>query len=558
MRQHRSTRASRVLGAAAVASAAAVLVSGAVGASVPGLTAVPNAQPKIVGASQPNVLAPELALVERARGSIALENGTAAVPFYGYDGDGPMVPVPGDLPNSTTPPHKVEATKTEPDKNTYLVLRGQTGADPNYDYGTHFLFQGHELGVGNITRINLDADAAHRVTLLATAEANGTSLPPIDGSTWDPWAKRLVFTAEGGPQGGAFQATTSVPSTVENLYGSMGQGGFEGVQNDSNGNLWMVEDSGGPTSATYPHSKQPNSFVYRFVPKNPKDLTQGKLQVLSVESRANPGQQITFHAGHPDTDAHSQDVNDLHTYGKTFRTHFVTIHDTAVDGTQRFDANALAKAKGGTPFKRPENGVFRPDKGFREFYFSETGDTDNRTEVGAAFGGFGGVMKLQLDSTGSNAGTLSLFYLGDPQHTAFDNTAFWDKNQIVFVEDRGDTLHGQLNALDSAWTLDTRADYSRSTNVPFRLYAQGRDPSATLDAQFAGLAGFQNEGDNEITGFHVSNGDPGQFGILGASEPRVFRDGWRVFFTNQHGDNVTDEIVRDPSGSRDHSDDTAG
>ena len=39
-----------------------------------------------------------------------------------------------------------EAHKTEPDKNTYLVLRGQPGADPDYDYGTHFLFQGHETG----------------------------------------------------------------------------------------------------------------------------------------------------------------------------------------------------------------------------------------------------------------------------------------------------------------------------------------------------------------------------------------------------------------------------
>ena len=551
MRNHRSRRVTRVLGGAAVASAAAILVSAGIGsASVPGLTAVPNAQPKIPGVSQPNVLSPELALIERARGSMAIENGTATNPYYGYNGDGPMVPAPGDLPSTT---HKVEATKTEPDKNTYLVLNGQTGADPNYYYGTHFLYQGHELGAGNITRINLDADVAHRVTLLATAEANGTPLPPIDGSTWDPWAKRLVFTSEGGARGGAYQATTSVPSTVENLFGSMGQGGFEGVQNDSNGNLWIVEDSGGPTGPANPHAKQPNSFVYRFVPYNRGDLTKGKLQVLAVDSLANPGQTINFHAGQPDADATSQDVKDLHTYGKVFRTHFVTIHDTAVDGTAAFNANALAKANGGTPFKRPENGVFRPDKGFREFYFDETGDTDTRTEVGAAGGGFGSVMKLQLDATGSNNGHLSMLYLGNPEHSAFDNTAFWDKDRIVFVEDRGDTMHAQLNALDSAWVFDTRADYSNPANVPFRLYAQGRDPSATIDSQFGGMAGFQNEGDNEITGFHVSNGDPGQLGVLGASEPTLFQDGWRAFFTNQHGDNITDEIVRDPSGSSGHS-----
>jgi hypothetical protein len=550
MRKYRSRRAARVLGATAAASAAAVLISAGMGsASTSGLTPVANAQPKIVGVSQPNVLSPELALIERARGSMTLENGTPGVPYYGYDGDGPMLPAPGDLPSTT---HKVEATKTEPDKNTYLVLKGQSGADPNYDYGTHFLFQGHELGLGNITRINLDADVAHRVTLLATTESDGTPLPAIDGSTWDPWAKRLIFTAEGGSRGGAFQATASVPSTVDNLFGSIGQGGFEGVQNDSSGNLWIVEDSGGPTGSANPHAKQPNSFIYRFVPYNANDLTKGKLQVLTVESLANPGQNITFHAGQPDADATSQDVKDMHTYGKAFRTHFVTIHDTAVDGTAAFNANALAKASGGTPFKRPENGQFRPDKGFREFYFDETGDTDKRTEVGAAGGGFGSIMKLQLDATGSSGGHLSVLYLGNPGHTGFDNTAFWDKNQIVFVEDRGDTLHGQLNTLDSAWVFDTRVDYSNPANTPVRLYAQGRDPSATIDSQFGGMPGFQNEGDNEITGFHVSNGDPGPFGILGASEPSVFKNGWRAFFTNQHGDNVTDEIVSDPTNSSGH------
>ena len=58
--------------------------------------------------------------------------------------------------------------------------------------------------------------------------------------------------------------------------------------------------------------------------------------------------------------------------------------------------------------------------------------------------------------------------------------------------------------------------------------------------------GFQNDGDNEITGIHVSDGDAGIGGLLGAKIPRPFRDGWRVFYTQQHGDNVTYEIVRAP------------
>ena len=59
-----------------------------------------------------------------------------------------------------------------------------------------------------------------------------------------------------------------------------------------------------------------------------------------------------------------------------------------------------------------------------------------------------------------------------------------------------------------------------------------------------------NLDDNEITGIHVSNGDRGERGILGAQDPTPFQDGegkaarWRVFYTQQHGDNVTWEILQ--------------
>jgi hypothetical protein len=92
--------------------------------------------------------------------------------------------------------------------------------------------------------------------------------------------------------------------------------------------------------------------------------------------------------------------------------------------------------------------------------------------------------------------------------------------------------------------LDVTVDYSKGAQPP-RFIAEGRDASATIDSGFggAGLTGFQNEGDNEITGFHVSNGDPSPRGLLGASIPRPFRDGWRMFYTQQHGDNFTWEVL---------------
>jgi hypothetical protein len=513
-----------------------------------GLVGVPAAMPRVANTSFPNALSPELIETIAAQGSIPLENPSSTISHFGFHADGPQLPSYGDVQSAT---HNVEATKSEPDKNTYLVLSGQKGADLHYDYGTHFLFQGHELGLGYITRVNLDADFAHRVTLMAATDVNGVALPAFDGSTWDPFAKRLIFSAENGPAGGLWQATLDFPSKVVDISGAVGRGGYEGVQNDSLGNVWIVEDAGGAKGTTNKNAKQPNSFVYRFVPKSPSDLTTGKLQALQVLS-STTGQPIAFHAGQADADITSTDTADMRTYGKVLKTSWVTLHDTEVDGNAPYDANALAKAKLATPFKRPENGVFRPGSDFKEFYFDETGDTDSRSEAGSALGGFGAIFKLrQPAGPGANAGTLSLVYRGDLVHSGFDNCAFWDKDHVVFVEDAGDNLHGQRNGLDSAWLIDVTADYSDPNVQPLRLLAEGRDSAATVDTLLAGQPGFQNEGDNEITGFHVSNGDASPNGLLGASLPHPFRGGWRVFFTQQHGENITWEILPNHSSNYD-------
>ena len=218
----------------------------------------------------------------------------------------------------------------------------------------------------------------------------------------------------------------------------------------------------------------------------------------------------------------------------------MTIHDTAVDGTAPFQANPLAVAKNGTPFKRPENGVFRPQTGFKEFYFDETGDT-NATSPENANGGWTGVFKLRQKDPSADTGTLSLFYKGDAAHAGFDNVTFISRDQISFVEDAGATLHQQRNALDSGFVLNVETNYADPSNQPIRWLAEGRDASATLDAANGGFG--KNEDDNEITGIIVSNGDPGPEGILGAKSPKPFKAGWRWFYTQQHGDNPTYEVI---------------
>jgi len=414
-------------------------------AASPPLQGVPNANPKLPGIASPDILSPELRQSAVAQGSFRVENPSGVFEFYGFTADGPHTPAPGALPAAG---HLVEATKTEPDKNTYLVLPGQHGAEAGYDYGRHFLFQGHESGPdgqGHITRINLDADGEHRVTLLASTDSKGAPLPLIDGSTWYPWSGRLLFSSEGDgtSSGGIWQATPDFPSRVEDLLGILGRGGFEGIQADADGNLWIVEDLGG---ATVSGAKVANSFLFRFIPKNKRNLAAGgKLQALQVTKLDHSG-PIVFNPGN----ALTQDAKDLHTYGNVFDTKWVTVHDSDVDGTAVFNANALAKAKGATPFKRPENGQFRPGTGFRQFFFDETGDTSAASTANSGFGGFGSIMKLTQSDPSASAGKLTLFFNCDLTHDSFDNVAFWDTDHIVFVEDRGDTLHTQGNALDSA------------------------------------------------------------------------------------------------------------
>ncbi|MBZ9938079.1 DUF839 domain-containing protein [Mesorhizobium sp. BR1-1-16] len=519
--------------------------------SLPAL-ADPVKLPSAVVKPAEDVLAPGLAEVPVAEGAFKLENPSKDLGYYGYGKDGPLAPEKGA---TQSPGHNVEATKTEPDKNTYLVMTGATGAAKGVSYGTHFLFQGHENGPkdaegvthGGLTRINLDAGKAHRVTLMASTDVDGKALPLIDGSAWNPFAKVLMLTSEEGKDGGVWIATADFPSKVTDISAFTGRAAYEGVELDPDGNLWLVEDDGGKGGPSTKNAKQPNSFVYRFVPADKTDLTKGgKLQALQVlDAYNNP---IVFHDGQADQDILAPEQKLIYAYGNELPTRWITLKDTAAGATETFNANDLAKKANATPMKRPENGQFRPGTGFKEFYFTATGDTNAKTEAGAEFGGFGGVFRVTQTSPSADKGRLALVWRGDVTHTGFDNLSFLNDTQLMVVEDGGDKLHGQRNAVDSGYIVDVTADYAKaSTADPIRFLSQTRDDMATIDAAIGANAsenGFQNDGDNEITGIHVSNGDPTIEGLIGTAVPTPFENGWRVFYTRQHGRNITFEIVK--------------
>ena len=464
---------------------------------------------------QNNVLAPGLSQTSVAWGNLALANPDTAngVGHYGYvtSGGGPLTQDPK------------EAFKTEPDKNVYLVLAGH-----------HYLFQGHEGAPhGYVTRIDLDQkDPARRVTLLADTDAEGNKLPPFDGITWDPFTRQLLLTAESkAPTGGVFALSldeTGAAATGKAVrLPGLGSGGYEGVQNDSAGNVWLVEDIGG---AAVSGGKVPNSYLYRFTPGDKTDLTKGgkleALQVLRPGGSPITARQLSLNPADPV-------ISDLHTYGRSFATTWVTVHD----GAGVFDATASAAAADATPFKRPENGVFRPGTRFGGFYFTETGDT---TATSTLPGAYGAIFRLSQASPTAARGTLSPVVVGDQAHTGFDNIQFATKDQLLVVEDAGDGLHAQRNALDSGYLVNLDGKDDRAKGIT-RWLAEGRDASALYDATTS--PGY-NDGDNEITGIHVSDGDASVSGLLGAKAPAPFNGSWRVFWTQQHGDNITWEVTR--------------
>ena len=287
----------------------------------------------------PTLIDPDFKLNQIAVGIDPLENPSGAITNFGLLSTG---------------------TLTEPDENTYLVLDHNPGGPTlGFDYGRHFLFQGHENGapLAYVTRINLDVprNSPRRITLLTPVNpaTQQTGFGSIDGSTFNPFTKTMLFTQEAGTAGGVIQITLDWPVQVSTLDAFIGKAGYEGIHPDNKGTIYLIEDSGGATSSTPSLNKgrQPNSFVYRYVPKNSAHIEDGgDLQALQVIVDGTP---VVF--GGPakvDADISAPAQLKLHTLGNSFPIKWVTIHTAHKGDAAPFDANAAAKTAGATPFKR--------------------------------------------------------------------------------------------------------------------------------------------------------------------------------------------------------------
>ena len=129
--------------------------------------------------------------------------------------------------------------------------RASRARTPRYDYGTHFLYQGHE-GARHREREEAGLHHADQPRRRRGAPRDAARVAGLDGQP-DPDDRRLDVGSV-GPAAALhdrerertdLRGDARYPSTVDDVSGALGRGGYEGIQNDSDGNIWIVEDIGG-------------------------------------------------------------------------------------------------------------------------------------------------------------------------------------------------------------------------------------------------------------------------------------------------------------------------
>ena len=528
----------------AIAALAAAAIT--VQAAPPGLTPVTSANTKSAGITSPNVLSVELIETAVAQGSIPLENPTATIGYYGYLSNGSLVPGPNSVQSAGPQRRGVQDRARQ---------EHVPGPRPPARPGRRLRLRPPLPVPGPRDRRRATSPASTSMPTARTGsrssqstDVDGNPLPVVRRLDVGPVRRRPAVHRRARHRPAASgQPRSASPRRSSTSSGALGRGGYEGIQNDSAGNLWIVEDVGGvgrqPADPASRSSRTASCIA--SCPIDPSDLTPAASSRRCRSTRAATATRSSFHAGRPRRRHPVAGPQDLHTYGNVLRRRtWVTIHDTATDGTAPFDANALAKAAAATPFKRPENGVFRPGTDFRSSS-SPRPATPTSLPRPAPLRWLRRGVPAHARQPGVEHRPLSLLYLGDVAHTGLDNIALLDARPR-----RGRRGRRRRRCTGSA-TRSTRGTCSTPTETTAAGSAgpvPGRGPRPVGDDRLGpvGRAGFQNEGDNEITGIHVSDGDPIRGRHPGLERPEVVpvrrydrhsQDedlGWRVFWTQQH------------------------
>ena len=396
--------------------------------------------------------------------------------YYGYDND--VLNAAGEPQMVPTPTQPGDRGAQDRAGQEHLPASSRTawqGADPSYDYGTHFLFQGHEGG-----RRRRRLHHAHQPRRRRRAPRDAAGDAGLDRATRSPRSTARPGTrgrsgCSSRPRARARRPTRRRPDypvdgrrRLRRARPRRLRGHPERLRRqhlDRRGHR-RLEQAG-----AHRRRSGPNSFVYRFVPAKPGDLRNGKLQVLQVLERAAASRSRSTSA---DGAQRARPGGAAHLRQRRSTRSWVTIHDTAVDGTAPFNANdARQGRRTATPFKRPENGQFRPGSAFKSSSSTRPATPNATSPENAGCGGWGSIFKLTQSGPSAEHRQADDASTRATRRTAgFDNVAFLSQNQIAFVEDAGDTLHSaaqraRLGATSSTSTPTTRTRRtSRSAGSP--------------------------------------------------------------------------------------------
>ena len=144
----------------------------------------------------------------------------------------------------------MEAFTTGCDKTFDLVFGGRFCLDQSVGVSSGGWVMSHHLD---------EPDLAKRVKLIFATRSGGVAVPMFDGMTGDHFTDQLLLTAEApSPKGGVFAfALDANGGTADGKITpllALRSGGYEGVENESGGNGWLVEDVRGAAD-TAPGSK---------------------------------------------------------------------------------------------------------------------------------------------------------------------------------------------------------------------------------------------------------------------------------------------------------------
>src|SRR5262249_54066589 len=153
------------------------------------------------------------------------------------------------------------------------------------------------------------------------------------------------------------------PPTVRTLDGVVGKAGYEGIHSDDKGNLLLIEDSGGtsvnvdPSNPNSPKAaRNPNSFVYRFVPYDPEDLfAGGRLHALQVLIGGALVNYVPVNTTQWMVEVFLDAQIKIVTLGREWDSFSLPPPNTAVLRAANINANAAVKAAEVFSFKLAEN-----------------------------------------------------------------------------------------------------------------------------------------------------------------------------------------------------------